>query len=70
MEKKNNDSLLLSIIIPVYNSADFIEDELKAIMQIPSQEFEALFVNDGSKDKSADIIQPYTRLDSRIKLIH
>lgn len=70
MDQANNNPLLLSIIIPVYNSADFIEDALKAVMQIPSREFEALFVNDGSKDNSADIIQPYTRQDSRIKLIN
>lgn len=55
----------ISIIIPVYNKADFLEDCLQSVIgQIGSQEdaFEIVLVDDGSTDGSADIIHRYASL--------
>lgn len=58
----------LSIIIPVYNAEDFIEDLIKTIER-QTCDFEAIFVNDGSSDKSGSIIQRYVEHNPRFKYI-
>lgn len=59
---------LISIIIPFYNSASFLED---AIISIVSQscDYEAIFIDDGSKDNGFKIVEKYIASNSRIKLI-
>ena len=64
----------ISIIIPVYeeeNTLPLLYKELKKIMQqMQNYEFEILFINDGSKDKSLEIIKQYRRQDKRISYIN
>lgn len=56
----------LSIIIPVYNGEKYINDCLKTILDNNSNDFEVIVVNDGSKDKTKEIIEEIN--DKRIKL--
>ncbi|MCL2512450.1 MAG: glycosyltransferase [Oscillospiraceae bacterium] len=49
----------LSIIIPVYNAEKYLEDALESLIHQSEEDFEAIFVNDGSTDSSADIIGRY-----------
>ena len=60
---------LVSIIIPVYNSEKFLEDTIKTIKDQTYINWEAIFVNDKSKDKSVEIIKKYQENDDRIKLL-
>ncbi len=60
----------VSIIIPVYNLENYIEQCVESILEQTYTNFEAIFVNDGSTDKSSIIIERYSKLDNRIKLIH
>lgn len=46
----------LSIIIPCYNSAEFIEECLESVLPNIQRDMEVIVVNDGSKDNSNDII--------------
>lgn len=59
----------ISIIIPTYNeeeSLPFLKEKLDKIMnEMGNYEFEILFVNDGSKDKSLEIIKEYRNEDER-----
>ena len=59
----------ISIIIPTYNeeeSLPFLKEKLDKIMnEMGNYEFEILFVNDGSKDKSLEIIKGYRNEDER-----
>ena len=59
----------ISIIIPAYNeeeSLPFLYDKLNELMDHMEQyEFEILFVNDGSKDKTIELIKEYREKDSR-----
>ena len=48
-----------SVIIPVYNSEKYVEDCLKSVFKQSNQDFEIICVNDGSKDKSLDILNKY-----------
>ncbi len=60
----------ISIIIPAYNeeeSLPFLYERLDKLMnEIDTYEFEVLFVNDGSKDKTIQIIKELRKKDKRI----
>lgn len=60
---------LVSIIIPVYNAEAFLDDTIDTIKKQTYTNWEALFINDCSKDKSCEIIKKYQKEDTRIKLI-
>ena len=61
---------LVSIVLPVYNCEKFLEETIKTIQNQTYTNWEALFVNDCSKDKSAEIIKEASIKDNRIKLIN
>ena len=60
---------LVSIIIPVYNRAVFLEDCLDSVREQTWKELEVIVVDDGSTDRSREIIQKYGKLDSRFRLL-
>ena len=51
--------LKLSIIVPVYNVEKYIDKCLKSLVNQTLQDIEIIIVNDGSQDKSAEIIEKY-----------
>ena len=63
----------VTIIIPAYNeqeSLPFLYERLeKLINDIKKYEFEILFVNDGSKDKTIELIKEYREKDKRISYV-
>lgn len=56
----------VSVILPIYNVASFLEETFDSIINQTLKEIEIITVNDGSTDNSADIIKKYQQLDSRI----
>lgn len=63
----------LSIVIPIYNeqgNIDRLYNRLKSVISNLSIECEYIFVNDGSKDDSINIIKNLTQLDSSVKYIN
>lgn len=60
----------LSIVIPVYNKADYIGDCLTSILQQHFDSFEVICVCDGSTDNSAEICNEWAAKDQRIRVIH
>ncbi len=64
----------INIIIPAYNeeeSLPFLYERLtKLINSIENYEFEILFVNDGSKDKTLELIKDYRKKDNRISYVN
>lgn len=60
----------VSVIIPVYNCEKYLEDCIESLINQTLKECEFIFVNDGSKDKSEEIIKKYTDKDKRIILIN
>jgi len=59
----------VSVIVPVYNSEKYIGRCIKSILNQKLKELELIIVNDGSTDKSLDIIKKYAS-DHRIKIIN
>lgn len=59
---------LLSVIVPVYNTAPWLRRCLDSICAQSYQNLEILCVNDGSTDNSAEILAEYAARDSRIKV--
>lgn len=57
----------VSVIMPVYNGMEFLNEAIDSILAQEYSDFEFLIINDGSSDKSKEIILSYS--DSRIKYI-
>ena len=57
------------VIIPCYNVAKYLGQCLDSVLKQTFQDFEVLCVNDGSTDKSLEILQQYAEKDERVKII-
>ncbi|MBS4760417.1 MAG: glycosyltransferase [Clostridium sp.] len=59
----------ISVIIPVYNCEKFLQKCLDSVVMQTYQNLEIICVDDGSTDKSAQILKEYSLKDSRFKII-
>lgn len=59
----------ISIIVPIYNAEKVLKRCVDSILNQSYKNFELILINDGSKDKSIDIINEYKEKDERIKVI-
>ncbi len=59
----------VSIIIPVFNNEENIEECLETLINQTYQNLEIIIINDNSTDKSREAIRTYENQDSRIKII-
>lgn len=59
----------ISIIIPVYNVADYLREALDSVLNQTYTHWEAICINDGSTDNSLDILKEYAHKDSRFIVI-
>ena len=60
---------MISIIIPVYNAERHLHQCIESVIAQTFEDWEAILVNDGSKDGSLAICQEYASKDSRIRVI-
>jgi glycosyltransferase involved in cell wall biosynthesis len=58
----------VSVILPIYNVAPYLEEALDSILNQTLREIEVIAVNDGSTDDSEEIIKKYYQKDKRIIL--
>ena len=61
---------MISVVIPAYNAAKFIEPAIESVLKQTFQEFEVILVDDGSTDNTLKILELYAEKDCRIRLIH
>ena len=59
-------NIKISIIIPVYNAAEFLPECLDSCLNQTLKEIEIICVDDGSTDNSLDVLNQYAQKDSRI----
>lgn len=62
--------MILSIIVPVYNVENYVEECIKSIISQHLNDFEIVVVDDGSTDSSGLICDNLANSDSRIKVYH
>ena len=67
---ESNKNVFFSIIIPVYNVEKYLGECVESILNQNFKDYEILFVDDGSTDRSGDICDEYAQKDRRIKVIH
>lgn len=65
-----NNSEIISIIVPVFNVEKFIGRCIKSIRNQSYKNFEAIIVDDGSKDKSIEIAKKYIENDTRFVILN
>lgn len=61
---------LISIIVPIYNVDRYLDKCINSIISQSFTGFELILIDDGSTDSSPEICDRYSRLDSRIIVIH
>jgi succinoglycan biosynthesis protein ExoO len=59
----------VSVIVPVFNAADFVDAAYRSLLGQTSDDWEALFVNDGSQDGTLGVVQSIAISDKRVKVI-
>jgi glycosyltransferase involved in cell wall biosynthesis len=62
-------SPLVSVIIPAYNAENFIEITLKSVLNQTYENIEVLVIDDGSQDRTAEIVTRFKQQDERIILL-
>ena len=60
---------LITVIIPVYNTAEYLPRCLDSILNNTYKHLEILCINDGSPDNSLEVLNAYAAQDSRIRVI-
>ena len=60
----------ISVIIPVYNVADYLPQCLDSVLGQNHEDLEVIVVDDGSTDSSGAICDQYAAKDSRVRVIH
>lgn len=64
------DSPKISVIVPVYNSCTYLTICLDSLLAQTEKSWEAILIDGGSTDGSADICDAYAAKDSRIRVLH
>ena len=65
-----NDRVLVSVIMSVFNSEQYLDEAVTSILNQTFINFEFIIINDGSTDLSLSILNKYQNMDSRIKIIN
>lgn len=59
----------ISLIIPLYNAEKYLWPCLSSVAEQTFKDFEVLCINDGSTDRTAEIVKSYAEKDNRFRLI-
>lgn len=65
-----NNSPKLSVIIPIYNVEDYVEECLESIVKQSYNDLEIICINDGSTDNSRAVVEKCAKKDSRVTVIN
>lgn len=66
----DEEQVMISVIIPVYNSEKYLHKCIDSVLKQSYQDFELILVNDGSKDSSGDICDEYAQREERVSVFH
>jgi glycosyltransferase involved in cell wall biosynthesis len=60
----------VSVVMSVYNGFRYLRQSIESILNQTFTEFEFIIVNDGSTDRSLEVLESYAKQDNRIRLIN
>lgn len=66
---ENQGKIKVSVIVPVYNAQDYLEQCIVSILAQTLQEIEVICVDDSSTDRSLEILKKYEKEDSRVRVL-
>ena len=58
---------LVSIIVPCYNQAQYLDEALQSVLEQSHQNWECIIINDGSTDNTEEISKKWLQLDTRFQ---
>lgn len=61
---------IISVIVPCYNQAEFMDECLQSVLDQTYQDWECIIVNDGSPDHTEEIAKNWVEKDSRFKYLY
>lgn len=64
-----NKKVLISIIMPIYNAEEYLDDSIQSILSQKEDNYELLLIDDGSVDNSLKIIKKYEKENKNIRVI-
>ena len=70
MLQNQGEQPLISVIVPVYNVAEYLPECVDSIINQTYKNLEIILVDDGSPDACPDLCDEYAKRDSRIRAIH
>jgi glycosyltransferase involved in cell wall biosynthesis len=59
----------VSVVLPTYNRAAFLPDTIKSVQAQTLSDWELIIVDDGSNDDTRDLVEPFVRIDRRLKIL-
>lgn len=66
---REGNSPTVSVVVPVYNAADYLPECLDSILAQTIEDVEVICVDDGSTDNSLDILRSYEQSDPRVAVL-
>ncbi|PTY80820.1 teichoic acid biosynthesis protein F [Heyndrickxia sporothermodurans] len=56
----------ITVIVPIYNTAEFLEQCINSVLNQTYNNLEILLINDGSTDRSKEVIESFSKIDNRV----
>lgn len=73
LRRKDVVRMVYSVIVPVYNEEDVVTEayrRITSVMKSMGEKYELVFVNDGSRDSTAQLISGFVEADANVRLIN
>ncbi|MCM1101493.1 MAG: glycosyltransferase [Acetatifactor muris] len=61
---------LITVIIAIYNGEKYLAECIQSVVEQDYENLEIILIDDGSTDRSGEIIDKYANMDSRIIVVH
>jgi glycosyltransferase involved in cell wall biosynthesis len=69
MMPSNDMTPSVTVLMPVFNAQNYLRSAIESILKQSFRDFELLIIDDGSRDKSLQIVQRFAKEDKRVRII-
>ena len=66
----SHDVPMISLMVPCYNEGDNLDESIPHLLQLRYPNYELIFINDGSKDNTGEIIDRWAAKETKITALH